>query len=249
MTRWLLRLYPAAWRERYGAELQSLLDGRPGGVRMRLDVIRGALDAHLHPELLGAPPRPWTHHVPGILAATAGLLWVSFFVNAYRVGPEGEWGSAIGYAVLLMLLSLPGEYMSAHGRRMALVAGAVVTCAVVGRLLPWDLSDGTLNTLVGAGGYGLVGAGVLSLAAIRAGLGPRARWLLVLGAVPFPVAAGVAILRGFGPDNPAGAPVMLASILPYGVAWMTVGLRMAVRGTRTISDDQPIPSTAEVSTR
>lgn len=246
---WLLRLYPAGWRERYEGELATLLEARPLTVGVAVDLVRGALDAHLHPELVGAPPRPWSHHVPGVLAATAGVLWISFFVNAYRLGPEGEWGSAIGYAVLLMFLSLPGEYVTAHGRRIAMVVGGIVAAAVIGRFLPWDLSAGALNTLAGAAIYVLLGAGLLALAAIRAAVGPRARWALVLVTVPFPVAMGMAILGGFGPDDPGGMPAMLASLLPYGVAWTTVGLRMAVRGSRTLPDDSPIPSTAEVFPR
>lgn len=46
MKRWLVRLYPRAWRRRYGAEFQALLEQQalsPEGV---VDVLRGALDAH-----------------------------------------------------------------------------------------------------------------------------------------------------------------------------------------------------------
>lgn len=249
MTDWLLRLYPAPWRDRYGDELAILLDTRPLTVAVALDLARGAADAHLHPELVGAPPLPLSHRLPGLAALTAGLLWISFFVNAYRLGPEGEWGSAIGYAVLLMFLSLPGEYVTAHGRRIAIVAGGIAVAAVSGRFLPWDLSGGTLNTLAGVAFYVLLGAALLALAAIRAGVGPRARWALILATIPFPVAMGIAILGGFGPDDPGGMPAMLAAILPYGVAWTVIGLRMTLRGSRSLPDDQPIPTTAEVSPR
>lgn len=46
----LLRLYPRAWRERYGEELSAHL-GAQGPLRMSVvaDLVRGALDAHLHP--------------------------------------------------------------------------------------------------------------------------------------------------------------------------------------------------------
>jgi hypothetical protein len=52
---WLIRLYPSAWRERYGAELADLMAARPPSPRDRLDVVRGALDAHLHPQLADSP--------------------------------------------------------------------------------------------------------------------------------------------------------------------------------------------------
>jgi hypothetical protein len=46
----LLRLYPRAWRERYGEELLALTETqRPVGLVAWLDLLRGALVAYLHP--------------------------------------------------------------------------------------------------------------------------------------------------------------------------------------------------------
>ena len=46
----LLRLYPRAWRERYGEELSAQLETqRPLRIGVVADLVRGALDAHLHP--------------------------------------------------------------------------------------------------------------------------------------------------------------------------------------------------------
>ena len=47
----LLRLYPRAWRERYGAELADLLARERLTPRLALDLLTGALDAQLHPQL------------------------------------------------------------------------------------------------------------------------------------------------------------------------------------------------------
>ena len=53
MTGWLARqalyLYPLAHRRRYGEEMRRLLEDRPPTVRAVLDLIRGALLAHLRP--------------------------------------------------------------------------------------------------------------------------------------------------------------------------------------------------------
>ena len=49
--RWLLRLYPAAWRERYGEEFGAILDSQRASVGLVLDVIGGALDARLFPQV------------------------------------------------------------------------------------------------------------------------------------------------------------------------------------------------------
>src|SRR5688572_29964310 len=47
----LVRLYPRAWRERYGAELADFLGRRRASFGEAFGLIRGALDAHLHPSL------------------------------------------------------------------------------------------------------------------------------------------------------------------------------------------------------
>lgn len=43
----LLRLYPKAWRQRYGEEMAALLEDRRPNLWTCLDLLRGALDAHL----------------------------------------------------------------------------------------------------------------------------------------------------------------------------------------------------------
>jgi hypothetical protein len=48
---WLIRLYPKAWRERYGDEFSEVLLGQRASVGMIVDVVGGALDAHLHPQI------------------------------------------------------------------------------------------------------------------------------------------------------------------------------------------------------
>jgi hypothetical protein len=51
MEKYLLRLYPRPWRERYEEELLALLEQRPVSLLDGLDLFFGALDAHLHPHL------------------------------------------------------------------------------------------------------------------------------------------------------------------------------------------------------
>ena len=49
----LVRLYPRSWRERYEIEFLAVLASRPPSVGDRVDIVRGAMDARLHPELSG----------------------------------------------------------------------------------------------------------------------------------------------------------------------------------------------------
>src|SRR5688500_17431892 len=48
----LVRFYPARWRERYGEEIADLLATERPSVPRAVDMVRGLLDAHLHPELV-----------------------------------------------------------------------------------------------------------------------------------------------------------------------------------------------------
>jgi hypothetical protein len=49
--RWLLRLYPARWRQRYGEEFLALLESQSCSPSSVLDVLLGAVDAWLRPQL------------------------------------------------------------------------------------------------------------------------------------------------------------------------------------------------------
>jgi hypothetical protein len=49
---WLLRLYPEAWRARYGEEFATVLASQRASFGLLLDVLGGAVDAHLHPQVL-----------------------------------------------------------------------------------------------------------------------------------------------------------------------------------------------------
>jgi hypothetical protein len=48
----LVRFYPARWRERYGEEIADLLATELPSVHRAVDVLRGLIDAHLHPDLV-----------------------------------------------------------------------------------------------------------------------------------------------------------------------------------------------------
>ena len=48
----LLRLYPAAWRDRYGAEMAAMLASEPMTARVVLDLLAGAVDARVSPQAI-----------------------------------------------------------------------------------------------------------------------------------------------------------------------------------------------------
>jgi hypothetical protein len=47
---WLIRLYPPAWRRRYGRELAELIAVQPMSFRTAVDLVAGAVDAWLNPQ-------------------------------------------------------------------------------------------------------------------------------------------------------------------------------------------------------
>jgi hypothetical protein len=93
----LVRLYPSAWRERYGDELEAVLKDRAPGPFDVADPVLGALDAHLH--VLLAPV--WL-----ILGGTAfGLGWIGLGIDGIRgdrrsgqpiLPPDGTAANAVG---------------------------------------------------------------------------------------------------------------------------------------------------------
>ncbi len=226
----LVRLYPKAWRDRYEEEFLTLLAERPPTFADLVDTFRGAVDAHLNPQGQ-TEPSPWTHRLPGIFALIAGALWSTVFV-AFVVWQNGAWALAILIppSLFLMFACLPGDYMAVHGRRIAIVLGVIGLCIVVANL-PYSL----LTVVVGIGGYLIALGGMLTLAAIRAEIGPSGRWILLVLAVVLPAAIGFPIALGLG-NISENETWVLGLLLPYGVAWILVGLRMAIRGSATLID-------------
>jgi hypothetical protein len=236
----LVRLYPRPWRDRYEEEFLALLAERPLTVADRLDMVRGAVDAHVHPQG-DVAPQPWTHRLPGLLALVAGSMWSVVFL-AFVVWSDSAWAVAIliPLSVLLMFFSLPGDYMAAHGRRIAIALGVVGLCIVVANLPYWPPT-----AVAGIAGYLIALGGMLTLAAIRAEIGPSGRWTLLVLAVILPAAIGFPVALGLGTIS-EDESWLLGALLPYGFAWVFVGLRLAVRGSATLLDPPPNPIAPEV---
>lgn len=226
----LIRLYPAPWRARYGAEFEALLADRAPSLRDRLDIVLGALDARLAPqvEAVAADRHPRiTDRLAGGAAIGGGLIWSATYLVGWLVQAEGDLSLPILVAIGLMLLSLPGTYLVAYARPVVLGALAFVVSVGVlaAQILPWDYI--LLVPIVAV--LGTVGPGALALAAARAGLPASARWRLLVLTIPWPMLSLVVTLAGFVPYS-VPVPLVIASVLPLGIAWIVIGARIA-RGT------------------
>src|SRR5687768_8208815 len=87
----IVRLYPEAWRDRYGDELAVLLEERGARPRDLVDLALGALDAHLHGLTTGGRAgmtRVLRASIGSASAVAAGVLWVVTVLTAISDGGE-----------------------------------------------------------------------------------------------------------------------------------------------------------------
>jgi hypothetical protein len=166
----LVRLYPAAWRERYEEEFLDLLEARPPTVGDRFDIVRGAIDARRHPQVRRPEAPETTPDGPshadwlvarrlGIGAVVGSVVWVLAWWVA-SIGPlvnDGgssyRDGSAAFPLILLAILLLCGGLVGHLIRlpRAAYVAriGASVTIifAFMWSFAPWVMPIGLVALL------------------------------------------------------------------------------------------------------
>ena len=92
-ARLLMRLYPRAWRERYGAEFEALLEAGRGDLRTLADVTWSAFCEHVSPtggDTMGDPSSsqfqrwcvraPWAIFACAPLCVLAGAYFVACFI-------------------------------------------------------------------------------------------------------------------------------------------------------------------------
>jgi hypothetical protein len=141
----LLKLYPPAWRARYGTEMTALLETRPPTARDRLDLVRGAADAWLHPV---APSL-----VPAGAALLGGGLWTIVSVGVLAQPVPADWPGYVLETVPLAALAAASILVAASGcllrvgegrtRPKSLAAGLLVAgslawiAMLVGTALGW----------------------------------------------------------------------------------------------------------------
>jgi hypothetical protein len=104
---WMLRLYPPAWRERYEAEMVALLYQHEITLWTLLDLLIGALSAHLDPHSRRRRQAlPWRQlHISWRLLASAGMAF--WFTSLFWLGvPGGPW--VLGIIGFLASVSFPG---------------------------------------------------------------------------------------------------------------------------------------------
>jgi hypothetical protein len=240
----LLRLYPARWRARYGAEFGLVLTGRPLGPFDIADVLLGALDAHLHLRGLGAASAhgkgfAMTLRIGGYAALVGAPVWVGGFVVAQ--GAVGDVDTRTAAAVLVagslaLLVALVG--LSAFQARvqpvLSWLAFALPAVGAVGLLV------GALGVALGRDGFtdafyfGLmtffVGSLLFAIVTYLAAVLSRPAAVL-LGAAPVLAIAG-------GGGQGFAEVITVAALVCFTLGWCALGVQ-AIRLDRPANAPRP----------
>ena len=148
--KWLILLYPGNWRTRYGEELTALLETQKVSVRLVIDLIAGAIDARVSPQM--AIPVQHAANGGGSMAIvfkscrsesmSQGLQWLSLFIalgglavwmavylQLKRAFGSTAWVEAVGYSALpaFFVLWMPLWYLRGH----SLIAKALMTTSAI----------------------------------------------------------------------------------------------------------------------
>jgi hypothetical protein len=205
-------LFPRAWQERYGDELADLLDSDPPGVRARIDLLRGAADAHLHP----AVPSP----LPIVAVVTASALASAHAIALAAQPAVTDWPGYIDEALPLAIGSVAAllPVLVALWLRLGDADGVLgrlgIVIAITGHAV-WLMALVAAAARVAYGPLTAVAATVAMIGTAALGIALVGRSLVLLGALL--AAAGLA-----GVAPPAlGWPIFAAS-------WTGVALAMVL---------------------
>lgn len=168
-ARRLVRLYPRAWRERYGEEFLAVLEQRPASVSDLFDVALGALDAWLRPQMVSERKMVVVDRMRssvllvlwawvGLVAAGVGFQKMTEYEDFVRAARDSVAVGVAFYAVMIgAVLSLAA----------VVVGGAPVAFAALRKALAEGRKDVPLMfcvpplSLAGFVGYALVLVGVV----------------------------------------------------------------------------------------
>jgi hypothetical protein len=240
----LIRLYPAAWRARYGDEFEAVLDEQPLGPFDVADILLAALDAHVNlrgRDAATSPPRSFTMslRLGGAAAILGPLLVLAGFVamsidGSDDIFPGGALFIAGMAALLLALIGLSAFQARQHPRLIwaafAIPAlGAVVSCLGLGAIAvlgdrpfvagvsPWDTWVLGLFATV-------LGSALFAVATFRTrALSRTAAALLAAGSVI--LVAVFVVGAGLAPEvtDRVAPALMLVGMLAFSAGWIALG--------------------------
>jgi hypothetical protein len=223
----LVRLYPRAWRERYEDEFLRLIEDRPPSRLERFDIVRGAIDAWLHPQVRrAASAAHGDSDTRGavVAASLGGLAFAASGVSiaVARIGPDGYKDNDLGVPILIGGMVLTGiAALFAATESRTLRTSLTMIAGALGTLLPWPFLAAGFFTYVVA----TFGLGILFIARGRV--------------VGFALLGIGLLLPSFNTENEWA----LAAV-PVGILW--IAFAMAVGWSATTAQATGAATTAEV---
>ena len=246
MTKFLIRLYPARWRARYGDEFAAILEERPLGPFDVADILLGAFDAQLRLPRVGADIAhgrsfSMSLRIGGFAAIIGAALWAvaaflgfGLFVDVDGTVPGGLLVSGM-LALLLALAGLSAFQARAHPvlswAALAIAAVGTIAC-IVGIVGMFLVADEYYIVFI-LGIYGaLLGSTLFAIATYRtAALSRRAALLLGVGSV-------LTIVAGLGGDRIFPPQLLLATLICFVLGWFGLGVQ-AIRLDRPTTAPRP----------
>lgn len=251
MTRWLIRCYPARWRERYGDEFEALLDERPLGPFDVADILLGALDARLRWHRRGSKAHErgftMTLRIGGIAAILGAALLAAAVVSTLgaateRFAPVLTIAGAI--ALLVALVGVSAFQARTHPRliwtafglcafgTITNVIGGLGLAGVVDLSGPWEMLAGLvfLTGVIAA----MFGFALFGFVTFRAGVLSRSGAVLLAAA---PVLWLLAFVVALG-DWALGGWVLVLAIAAFELGWVFIGIQ-AIRLDQPATDARP----------
>ena len=222
----LLRLYPQPWRDRYEEEFIDLMSERPPSLADRLDIVRGAIDARLQPQLRGqdlVPDRSGFATLAGFgMLVAAVIIMANGPVRYDEYGTYREGEAGLPFLLLAATLLSVGLYRLVArlpvGANVARISGwiAIIT-GPVWLFMPWVMALGVLF---------LVAVMLVAIGAGRAHMWPA--WLVAIIILLPVIPAGLMAVLAFLPWYTLRVAEIDALILlaPIGGLWLAVGLGM-----------------------
>lgn len=254
----LVELYPRDWRDRYEVEFRLLLAERPLDLRDRVDVLFGALDAHLHPQVQREEPgspapapdpggRSMSGRALGWITLAGGILWLVALVVALNgpivhdtFGDYRDGAAALPFAFVAMLLLSAGVFGVIRSLPRAAGLGALAGAIAIVAGPIWSLGPWLLPFLVAAS----VAWVVLALVARRSGVWSTLDAAILVGGLAIAWALGAPFMMGLVSstlDSYALFWLALTSV------WIGVGHALLTADRRPVLEPAPAERPARKS--
>ena len=219
----LVSLYPSAWRTRYQDEFAEVLASRPQSIRERVDILRGAVDAHRHPQVAGPDRVPDRYGLAPLLGLAclvgAVLLAANGPVQLDEYGSYRDGAAALPFFVLAFVLLSVGLYrlvdrLPADAASSRLAGWVAIVAGPTWAIAPWLLPIGVVFIL------GTLG---LTVGARRAGILPAWSEVLLVPVLAVPAGLFVALYLVPWYVGRASGLNLLVLVAPMSCLWLVVG--------------------------